>query len=546
MNWWKLCVAESSAGVGLRARLPRMLLNDTLHPVWRIAGVVITAMLCVAPTAAQFYEKVDLSKAAIDVLDNSLTGTDPSTGSYVAGIAGTNDPGTEALFRAMVRNSHAGPRVYGVLGTALISKKGIDPDLMATITARDERAAIIREANITGLLRASPVSVILAQGNFSDAAMLSLVAELDRRNEEWDPTPVRALAVSNDPVAAGFAALLLRDGSAKNPSDSAAWDAFRARLLALPPAERNGTMRALVEATMIFELKSAAPPLLELARTENFTTDTRIGAIGMALRIDTPNGVAAWQDHVAANRSQTALVRAGLQLLASSDRGIPPTAFDAIRNGNQVLDAMADTGAAISGGKDPVDALIKLLDAGHPLSAEWALIRASELPPESSGLIWKHLLTRMDDPDPANRPTNVLISGLARELMKSDPTAVGALVERVKNDPNLVVAAMTGVNDSCVAAGADIARARRGSLPRAGEGLAVLIIARAGAPLSDNDLDVLGRAAAGGGDLDALRTLQAAWFYARARNKTNELIARIAGEAAPMSTPAVPTATPPQ
>lgn len=521
-----------------------MLLTEPLHPARRIAGVVITAMLCVAPAAAQFYEKVDLSKAAIDVLENSLTGTDPATGSYVAGIAGTNDPGTEALFRAMVRNNHAGPRVYGVLGTALISKKGIDPALLAAITARDERAAIIREANITGILRVSPVSVILAQGNFPDAALLSLVAEINRRKEEWDPAPVRALASSTDPVAAGFAALLIRDGSAKNPGDPALWDAFRVRLLALSPADRNGTMRALIEASMIFELKSAAGPLLELARTENFTTDTRIGAIGMALRIDTPAGVAAWQDHVAANRSQTALVRAGLQLLASSDRGIPPTAFDAIRNGNPVLDAMADTGSAISGGKDPVAALITLLDAGHPLSAEWALIRASELPPESSAIVWKHLLKRMDDPDPANRPTGVLVSGLARELMKSDPAAVGALVERVKADPNLVVAAMTGVNDSCIAAGADIARARRGSLPRAGEGLAVLVIARAGAPLSDNDLDVLGRAAAGGGDLDALRTLQAAWFYARARKKTDDLIARVAGETA--STPSTPTATTPR
>ena len=523
-----------------------MLLTEPFHHVRRIAGVVMTAILCVAPASAQFYEKVDLSKSAIDILENSLTGTDPATGSYVAGIAGTNDPGTEALFRAMVRNRRAGPRVYGVLGAALISKKGLDPALMADITARDERAAIIREANITGILRVSPVAVLLAQGNFPDAALLSLIAEINRRNEEWDAAPVRALIANNDPVAAGFAALLLREGSAKHPSDPAPWEAFKARLLALPPADRNGTMRALVEASMIFELKSAAAPLLALASTEPFTIDTRIGAIGMALRIDTPAGVAAWQDHVAANRSQTALVRAGLQLLASSDRGIPPTAFDAIRNGNQVLDAMADTGAAISGGKDPVAALIKLLDAGHPLSAEWALIRASELPPESSAIVWKHLLARMDDPDLENRPTSVLVSGLARELMKSDPAAVAALVERVKDDPNLVVAAMTGVNDSCVAAGADIARARRGSLPRAGEGLAVLIIARAGAPLSNNDLDVLGRAAAGGGDLDALRTLQAAWFYARACKMTEELITRIAGEKVPAPSVPAPTVTAPQ
>jgi hypothetical protein len=130
----------------------------------------------------------------------------------------------------MVRNRRAGPRVYGVLGAALISKKGIDPALMADITARDERAAIIREANITGILRVSPVAVLLAQGNFPDAALLSLIAEINRRNEEWDAAPVRALIANNDPVAAGFAALLLREGSAKNPSEPAPWEAFKARL----------------------------------------------------------------------------------------------------------------------------------------------------------------------------------------------------------------------------------------------------------------------------------------------------------------------------
>lgn len=48
--------------------------------------------------------------------------------------------------------------------------------------------------------------------------LLSLIAEINRRNEEWDAAPVRALIANNDPVAAGFAALLLRDGSAKIPA----------------------------------------------------------------------------------------------------------------------------------------------------------------------------------------------------------------------------------------------------------------------------------------------------------------------------------------
>jgi hypothetical protein len=75
-------------------------------------------------------------------------------------------------------------------------------------------------------------------------------------------------------------------------------------------------------------------------------------------------------------------------------------------------------------------------------------------------------------------------------------------------------------------------------MPRAAEGLAVLTLARAGAPLNDADVDVLGRAAGGGGDLDGPRALQAAWYYTCANRKAEELIGRLGGNA-----PAAPAPT---
>jgi hypothetical protein len=85
---------------------------------------------------------------------------------------------------------------------------------------------------------------------------------------------------------------------------------------------------------------------------------------------------------------------------------------------------------------------------------------------------------------------------------------------------------MSGLWDSRSAAAAPIARARRGTLPRMGESLAVLVLASAGGTLTDDDMSVLARAAAGGGDLDPSRAIQAAWYYVRATGGLDGAIAR--------------------
>ncbi len=239
------------------------------------------------------------------------------------------------------------------------------------------------------------------------------------------------------------------------------------------------------------------------------------------------------------NRSQLALLRSGMQLLASADPSIPPTAFDELRNGNAVLAAIADAGAAVCRGDDPVPAIIALLDAGHPASAEWALVRAASLPPERSAPVWRHLLAKFEAVDRDDLPTATLVTGLARELIKSDPVAAKQLFQKIGSDEVLAVAAMVGLSESGSPQAQDIARARRGTLPRLGESLAVLTLARAGAPLTDADMEVLGRAGAGGGDLDAGRALQAAWYFAKRRGTTTEATARLAGAAS--SAPAAPT-----
>ena len=491
------------------------------------------AALLAAPAAdAQFYEKVDPARAAEDAIVSGMSGRNPSIGAQVAVLARCGDPGTERLFRAMAASGDPAARVYGVLGTALVTGRGIDPALFGALASADERSAVVREANASGLLRASPVAELMAVKGLLPAATLTLAGELDRRGQPWDRALVVPIAASDDPVAAGVASILLAEpGPGGTAGDPAPWKAFGARLDAMAAKEREATLRTLVEAALRFEIHSACGPLLARCAADGMPEAIQLPAIGMALRLDPPAGLAAWKAHVGRERSQLALVRSGLQLLASVDHGVPPDAFDAIRNGNAVLDAIADAGASLARKEDPAKAIVTLLDSGHPGSAEWALVRAAELPPERSEPVWKHMLAQVDDTDPLNRPTGVLIAGLARELVASDPAEVTRLAERLDGDDALEAALMSGLWDSQSAAAVPVARARRGTLPRMGESLAVLVLAAFGGTLTDDDLQVLARAAAGGGDLDPGRAMQAAWLYARATGGTDRAIARIAPSA---------------
>ena len=107
---------------------------------------------------------------------------------------------------------------------------------------------------------------------------------------------------------------------------------------------------------------------------------------------------------------------------------------------------------AIASGQDEVTALIALLDAGHSASAEWALVRAAEMPPERSAPVWRHLLGKIDAGNPDERPAATVVSGVVRELAKTDPASVEALGKRVDGDDLLEAALMLGLWESNAAA----------------------------------------------------------------------------------------------
>lgn len=485
------------------------------------------ALMAAQPAAAQLYPKIDYYEASVEMLREAVIGTRQNAGSVLGTLASLNDPELRPLFEGMLK-SEAGPaRVFGVLGCALSAREGtgLDPRAVLALPSPAERAVVVREANATGVLRHTDVAAILESPDLEPGTVLTLTGERARRGEPWDSERLRSIVTSEDAAMAGIASLLLQ---AKG--EDAPWNAFTERWKATPEPLRSAQARGLAEGSLVFDIRAAVPALLSLLGTDGLSDDAQLALVGAALTLAPEQGLPAWETRVAARRSQPQLMRAGLQILTADEAAIPASAFERIRNGSQVLDAIADCGVALRSGRDPSAALITLIDAGSPVGAEWALMRARKLPPEQAARVWKHVLASMEAPNQDDRPTPVLVALAVRELMKSEPAAVTALVERARNQAVLAVAILSGVYESREPEGAEIARALRGALPRSGESLAALVLARTDQPLTDADFDALGRAAAGGGDLESMRAVHAAWYLIKRRGRASDAISRALGE----------------
>jgi hypothetical protein len=72
---------------------------------------------------------------------------------------------------------------------------------------------------------------------------------------------------------------------------------------------------------------------------------------------------------------------------------------------------------------------------------------------------------------------------------------------------------MSVVADSSNADAATFARSVRGKLPRRGDSMALLALAKNSTPLTAEEIAELGSVASGGGKVDESSQIQAAWLY---------------------------------
>jgi hypothetical protein len=254
-------------------------------------------------------------------------------------------------------------------------------------------------------------------------------------------------------------------------------------------------------------------------------TDPDIAAEGIAavMALDPPRGVALWTRALGPSPRYGKCVRFALLLLDAGST-VPASAYDQLPREDQLIDAMARAGKAISSDQDAADDLISLLDLGHLKTVRWAMDAARDLPDEQAARIYVHLLDRVDGDARGRDDRAELAMTATARLFEIDPETVTQRLAQVPDDSLTQQAMLLGLLESRSPAAGDAARGVKRIGFSQADSVALILITKHAQPPSPQELEQLGVIASGGGRVsDGLRA-QAAWLYLKHTSKIEQAL----------------------
>ncbi len=478
-------------------------------------------------TAFAQYTRTDHFDGAVLTLRRCIT---PSqTGeqhALIVSLRTLNDQSLRPFFQSLTNSSNWSSRVDGILGLAELStQRDIDLALLKQLSAEDQ-STVIRNAVGFRLIRPETIREILEIQELPILDLVVLNAELHRQGEKFSKKRLDdAVKDPSDEIAGLAAALMLETGNDE------AWKTFAAQLATRSPEIRNVAIQELSKAIQLYCIRAAVAPVVKIVQDPSYTPPTKMIANGTALALNPAIGQVEWRKYTSQERSQSALVRAGLQLM-SQEKGVEAGMGSSLRNGEPLVEAIADAIEANASG-DPnalASALEVVIDRANRSSAEWAIKRAAFLPPALASQVWKHLIVWFLTAPPNTNALSGVILDCASRLALSDTGAIENLIQLSESERQLQEILILALCNAATPEAAAVAERVRGSLSRRGDALAILAIARGKPTLDPNLLRELGIVAAGGGDLDPTLLVQAAWLFARHSGKADQALTQIEGK----------------
>lgn len=484
--------------------------------------VVLAALLAPIPQGTEgnhFAAAVDTLRRAAT---SSLRGDNHA---LVLSLRSMRDPSLHSFFETLAQSGDWAGRIDGLLGLAELSAdQNIDPFMLSRLAEAEQRSAAIHGAIGLSLVQPDSAREILAWTDLSELDRVLLTAELQRRGEPWDAQPIREIA-ANEKVpeeVRSLAALLLLEAG-----DPEQWADFSSRARVLPAPRRNVILQEVGKAAQTYRLTASVAPLLELAADEGTQPQTAGVLVGCALALDPALGIDGWIKNVERDRSSPAMLRGALQFLLYAEQ-LPADRVAAVRNGDPLIEAVADAAAAHANGDDTATAerLCLLIKLGNRQATEWAIRTAMRLRAADAAVVLRYVLTQSHGNTAEAQALRGTLVEVAARLVMLDPAAVREAIQQ-STDPIYQELLLLGLNQSGSPQAAEVARAVRKSLSRRADALALLSMARGTESLNPTDLEAFGLVAAGGAGIDPTLRVQAAWLFAKHSGRAAEALAAV-------------------
>ena len=443
------------------------------------------------------------------------------------------DPAAEPLLRYLAQRPEPALRIHGILGLAeLDPQQRVDLEQVIEVDEPAVQAELITAAMNSDLLTKQDAQTLLSWPGLEPSVKVLVATQLLEADALQDASFLHEALESDSLGRRGLAGLLLHQMGdtagtqtlqALNRSEDPQRDMVRAMLL--QTALRHEFERC---ANWAHAIAAAGPTDAGAASSDQLT----MLAIQTALRFAHPPTVALWRQRYQAAPDLAARIRLALLALRMSPwlTASPEVFDDLLASDDTLLVQMGRTGQAIAAG-DPglTEHAVNLLLTHHPRIGAWALDYAREMAADTDaqlillGVIraFEHgpqrtRMKRLDSVIEASRTLYERFPVVATQLLRpivqstqSDPMLVQAILlglVRCRDDAHPVIADLPDFTDIDT------------------QSLALLLLARSDAGMSQRQLRDLSTLVRGGGKLQDSLRVQAAWSYLK---RTNQLDAAL-------------------
>lgn len=517
----------------------------------------------IVSTAQAQYEAVNPWDAAIRQLERATRfDRDGTHHTMLTALRQLNDPALKPLFLSLVQSDQWSMQVSGVFGLAELDPKGVvDPFLLAQVDNVADRSTAILAAVQLKMVDRAQAEAMLAWDDLTPRDRVVLYAEIARRGVDSPAPPadegasrrrveqLTALLDEESVETIGLAAFLLAsDAAAPDPSGC---DRLASALGEMNPRDRSTALALLAAAAATFELRGATDFIDGALKDSALKADARIACVAALLALSPDVGYAAWSRSMGASTTHSQRVRLALVLLAS-DITLPPNASAPLRaaiaaqgenaTDDPLLGTIADAIDALAGG-DVSSAFPALVRSRHVPSMTAALAAADRLNTAGQRATYGAFIDLLGAPFRESLTSSVidLCLDASARLAKLDLAAVLARLDATPpEDPvlrDLLLLSLAGAHTPETAAAAH--ERREGGSKRTSS-LILVSHARFAQQLPPEEVEELGRIAAGGSPLEGALQAQAAWLYARHSKRSEQAIAALLSKApAPADRPRV-------
>ncbi|MFM1823192.1 MAG: hypothetical protein RI967_1458 [Planctomycetota bacterium] len=549
-----------SSGFGSRfARASRLAIGALLAaprlsatPAAALAAALVAALATGSGAFAQ-YGPVDPYDASLRAIREGIASRNGGTQhAAMVALRGLASPSLRPLFERLVTSDEWSLRVDAVLGLAELGpadavapgaggSRRLDLALLDALPGETDRETTIGAALGLGLLDAAQVESILGWEDLRAPQRALLALELRRLGGRPDDGVIRRIVESRTPEVALVGAALALDcglADAQELSDAA----FALVEAISAERSRSGIVSQVVDSCSSNGLRGAAPYAARLASLAGIAPEVRLKALGSLLVLDASVARPLLESIATADRSQLGLMRLASVLVASGVP-LPEADWNRIRNGDRLLETIADAGIAIGAG-DLEGGYAKLAQLRHRVTLRAAVDGARRAGPSAERAIGRAALALLSDGDrrelgPLAESVLLALARLARE----EPEALRAALAGAESDRDLQEALLLALSSAGTKAAADVALAARGHTSRLGEALVAVLEARHAEKVEPATLEILAIAAGGGVAVDPTIRTQAAWLWLEHADRAADALRDLAPAAADPISPN-PTARP--